>query len=279
MQEPIVVPHPFLTVAGGMVPDMLSSLAEGKGRDDGFLARLLFSYPDRVVRWYSEEGVPDSVAEDWAELSLALWHRDMLDADGRPTPHVVMMTPDAHREWVEWARTHYAEQERDDFADSLEGPWGKLEIYLPRLALILHLMHLAADPARSSGDDILGLPRRAIEGAAHLVAYFKSHTRRVYWTIGGRDSPGDDVAALLRWIIRNGLAEFSLRDVHRNFSRFKDDPETLEDAIVWLSERHIVRHHEDLDAPKGPGRKKTPTYKVNPALRYLAKTPRFRRYS
>ncbi len=31
MREPIVVPHPFLTVVGGMTPDMLSTLPEGQG--------------------------------------------------------------------------------------------------------------------------------------------------------------------------------------------------------------------------------------------------------
>ena len=49
MTEPIVVPHPFLTVVGGMTPDMLSTLPEGRGRDDGFIARLLFAYPDRMA--------------------------------------------------------------------------------------------------------------------------------------------------------------------------------------------------------------------------------------
>src|SRR6185437_11461484 len=48
--EPIMVPHPFLSIVGGMTPGMLSELSEGKGREDGFSARLLFSYPDRVAR-------------------------------------------------------------------------------------------------------------------------------------------------------------------------------------------------------------------------------------
>ena len=63
MKEPIVVPHPFLNIVGGMTPDMLTALSEGRGRDDGFMARLLFTFPNRVAnRRYSEEGVPDSTA-------------------------------------------------------------------------------------------------------------------------------------------------------------------------------------------------------------------------
>ena len=50
MREPIAVPQPFLTVMGGMTLDMLSTLAEGRGREDGFVARLLFCYPRADAR-------------------------------------------------------------------------------------------------------------------------------------------------------------------------------------------------------------------------------------
>ncbi len=87
----------------------------------------------------------------------------------------------------------------------MEGPWGKLEAYAARLALILHLMDLAADPTRPAADDPPELPRRIIEDAARLVAYFKSHALRVYAAMGGKaDDGGDDVRALVRWIIRKG---------------------------------------------------------------------------
>src|SRR5262249_30237441 len=68
MKEPIVVPHPFLTVVGGLTPDMLSTLSEERGRDDGFIARLLFAYPDRLARRYSDQGIPDSLATEWLRL-------------------------------------------------------------------------------------------------------------------------------------------------------------------------------------------------------------------
>ncbi len=77
MAEPIIVPHPFLTVVGGMTPDMLSTLPEGQGRDDGFIARLLFAYPGRVARRYSERGIPDDVAAEWDRAGIwALAARD-----------------------------------------------------------------------------------------------------------------------------------------------------------------------------------------------------------
>jgi hypothetical protein len=274
MKHPIVVPHPFLTVVGGITPDMLSTLSEDQGRDDGFLARLLFAYPDRVQRRrYSEQGIPDDVAADWKHLILALWNRHMRDVDGKSVPHIVHMTPDAAAAWAAWCQAHYDEQETDDFPDHLEGPWGKLEAYAARLALVLHLLHLASDPTRRAPDDSPDLPKWIIADAARLVAYFKSHARRVHAAIGGKCADGgDDVRALVRWIFRNGLTEFSERDISRNFNRFKDDPGALADALGWMTSHNLVRPRQEHAATSKPGRKRSPCYEVNRALK---SSPRF----
>ena len=47
---PIRCPHPFLCLVGGMVPDMIGSFCDEKGRHDGFIDRILFTYPDPVPR-------------------------------------------------------------------------------------------------------------------------------------------------------------------------------------------------------------------------------------
>jgi hypothetical protein len=268
MREPIVVPHPFLTVVGGLTPDMLSTLPEGRGRDDGFIARLLFAYPGRLARRYSEQGTPDDVAAEWERVVRALWARKMRELDGKPAPRVVKMTPEAAREWSAWCQAHYAEQEADDFPDSLEGPWGKLEAYAARLALILHLMVLASDPTRPAPDDPPALPMRTIEAAFRLVAYFKAHALRVHAAIGGKcDDGGDDVRALVRWIRRNDLAEFSERGITRNLRRFRDDPAALIDALEWMTTHNLIRPQEEPKATARPGRKHTAIYDVNPRLK------------
>jgi len=277
--EPIMVPHPFLTVVGGMTPGMLSELSEGKGWDDGFMARILLAFPDRVPRPYSEDGLPEGVAESWNDLARALWHRQMRDLDGKPTPHVFMMTPEARREWRRWCQAHRDEQEADDFPDSLEGTWGKLEAYAARLALILHLMNLASDPTGLVNADPSELPRRIIDGAARLVAYFKSHARRVRAAMGAKAGNGDEnVRALLGWIGRNGLTAFSMRDIGNNFDRFKADPAALADSLEWMAARNLIRRRPKPDARKR-GRKRGAIYEVNPALWETPLFLQFRRNS
>ena len=44
--EPVIVPRPFLNVLGGIQPDMLSVLMDEYGRADGFMDRIVFSFPE-----------------------------------------------------------------------------------------------------------------------------------------------------------------------------------------------------------------------------------------
>jgi hypothetical protein len=280
MGEPIVVPHPYLTVVGGLTPDMLTALSERKGRDDGFLARDLFCFPDRKIRRYSGEGISDDVAREWDRVCQSLWARYMRELNGRMVPHVVKKSPAAETAWVDWVNAHRAEQDADDFPEMMEGPWGKLEAYAGRLALNLHLMHLVSDPDRKPSEDLPELARRIIDDAAKLIVYHKSHATRVYAAIGGKVvSGGDDVRALVRWILRGELAEFSTRDIGMNFHRFRDDPADLDDALGWMTRHNLIRPRSDPEASRSgkPGRKRAQSYEVNPLLRTAPRFQRFQR--
>src|SRR5262249_6974577 len=152
---PIRVPHPFLGIVGGMVPDMIGELCDGKGRHDGFLDRFLFAYPDPVPKTgWKDEGVPPETAAAWSEVLSRLLTRPMDVRDLPPVPHVVFFSEEARRAWKALIDAHHAEQRSPDFPDSLQGPWAKLEQYAGRLVLIVHLLHLAADP----DDNIARLP-------------------------------------------------------------------------------------------------------------------------
>jgi hypothetical protein len=277
MLEPIAVPHPFLTIIGGMTPDMLSTLPEGKGRDDGFLARLLFTFPDPVPnRRYSERGIPEDVARDWEHLIRALWAREMRSDNGRSQAHVVRMTPGAHKAWVGLMDAHLAEQAADDFDDALEGSWGKLEAYAGRLALILHLMSLSDDATRPAPDAPPDLPESVIDAAGALLRYFKAHARRTYAAMGGKvDQGSSDVRAFLRWFLRNDVTTFSIRDAKRVFGPRFEDEAALASALDWMVRRNIIRPHVETETGRKQGRKRSPSFGVNPAL---FTSPRFRHF-
>jgi len=171
-RPPINVPHPFLSVVGTITPDILSDLAEDQGREDGFLPRILFAFPEQgPVRWSSADISPQ-VREDYASLFQELYELEFEDNSptGDKQPSFLSFAPEA-LEWFRfWHDSHYQEMENGSLPLALKGSYSKLKGYCARLALI-HA--LCVNPRTDSVS--LGSVRAAIA----LVDYFKQQAAKV----------------------------------------------------------------------------------------------------
>jgi hypothetical protein len=263
--SPIRCPHPALTIAGGLPPDMLGELMDPRGRADGFIDRFLPVYPDPLpVADWSDRGIPEDLAADWRALIARLWMRQLDVKDGRSVPHVAYFTPEGEARWVGHYNAHCAEMNAPDFPPYLRGPWGKLREYAGRLTLILTLMHHAADPTA----DPLIVPKvctRRVDEAWRLIGYFKSQARRIHAAIASGPSNGTTraVKAIVEWIRAGHRASFTESELSQARRWIGED---LEDALAYLTGRGAIR---DRPAPQpGPrgGRPPSPAYEVNPLL-------------
>ena len=244
-KNPVVLPEPFVCVVGCLPPDVLSDLSDERGREDGFIHRVLFSFPDRVEGKWVDEGIPETVLEGLNEVFEYLWSLEpSRDADGKESPVKVAFTPEAKEIWVEWITAHYAEQEAPTFPTNLRGPWAKLDGYCARLALVVHFLRLACGEVKSEQVD-----ETSVASAWALIDYFKSHTRRVYQRLR---TTRDDQRALraLAWIRRqpekDGQVQVSARDLLTNHvagvktsSEAKALLSDLEDRGLGLTEEAI----------------------------------------
>jgi hypothetical protein len=263
---PVRCPHPALSIVGGLPPDMLGALLDPKGRADGFLDRFLLCYPDLLpVPSWTERGISEETTEEWCRLMARLWMRPLNVKEGRSVPHVAFFDPEGEKCWQEHYNAHAAEMNAADFDPALRGPWGKFREYAGRLALILALMDHAADPT-ADGLAVPYVGPRAVRNAWQLVAYFKSHARRVYAVIarGSGIGGGKVVSAIVAWLRAGERLSFSERDIKQE--RRWIDPEDLASALKYLADRNAIRARPDpTDRPQG-GRPPSPTYDVNPAL-------------
>jgi hypothetical protein len=206
---PIVLNSPFVSVTGCLQPDILSELSDEKGREDGFVHRILFAYPDPTPGAWTEYDLDPSVLDTLKLFFKGLWElKPDQDAEGNTSPVVLHLTPAAKDQWRSWITGHYKEQTEESFAEHLKGPWAKMEGYCARLALIIHCCRLAAGEVKSEEID-----EESVLSAWALVDYFKSHARKVYAQL--RTTPADTRAQqVLKWIEkRNGKA--STRDLLR----------------------------------------------------------------
>lgn len=265
--RPVTVSHPFLSIVGGMQPEMLSEFGEAKGRDDGFVDRLLFAAPDPVkVRWTDREVEPELI-DAWRDAITGLWNGRMESDDyGQPRPFFVRFTPEARDAYACWFDMHQRETEHEDFQSHLGGPWAKFRSYAARLALLIEFLGRAYEPGGLEG------PRgevgvEALSRALVLADYFKKQTRRVRSMMRG--GFGDNVPArkLLNWARKKGLARFKAADARHNFPKnFPADGPELDRALAWLVARHAIRPAMPANQKPGPGRPPSPEYEVNPAL-------------
>jgi len=263
---PIRCQHPSLSIVGGMPPDMLGALLDPRGGADGFIDRFLLAYPDpRPVADWTERGIPEETVEDWGEVVAQLWARSMSDKEGRPVPHVAHFTPEGGTAWRGHYRAHTEEMNRPDFPPQLRGPWGKLREYAGRFALILACLDHAADPTGKPAE-VPAVGRRHVDDAWRLVAYFKSHARRVHTSIALGSGIGGSlvVRAVVAWVRDGSRSSFSERDVKQ--ARRWIDPEKLTEALDYLAGRNAIRSRESPAERPKPGRPSSPIYDLHPAL-------------
>lgn len=277
--EPIIVPSPCVTIVGGLQPDILPEFRESK-HDDGWIDRILFTYPDPIeADEWSDEVIADEALADWEELVARLFRREMVvDIDThRVRPYNVRFTPQARECWKASIKTHRAEKKDPEFAPSLRGPWAKLEAYAARLALILSQVNQAC--TGDMGQTPADVDAFDVYNAWRLIAYFKAHFRRARALLIRKPNTGyEEGTAILRWIARSlrdtstamgrKLAEqgdrkfISRRDVDVQFNWWDDEDQAA--GLSWLVRRRVLRPGQRDDSAHHRGRPPSQVYEINP---------------
>ena len=162
-QDPLRITKPFISVVGCLPPDMVADLAERHGREDGFLDRILFAFPDPVpVRW-TDADIPPQAIRNYSRCCNKV---------AKLPPATLELSPAARDEFEVWYNAHNAEQ----VEAVVRGSWAKLNGYCLRFANILHHLHHVCGETNQA--EIVG--EETIKKAIDLVTYFKSSIRRTF---------------------------------------------------------------------------------------------------
>jgi hypothetical protein len=195
--EPVVVPRPYVTLQGAIQPDVLSELPGG--RNDGFLDRFLFAYPEPRAGGYTDATVSAKTDISYRRVIEHLWEQQPdRDEDGELVPEQVTLSPGAKELFVDTANELAQEAYAAGFPAALRGPWAKFDTQLARLALILSL----ARQAESFGHDENYVIAEDMRNACKLLDYFKAAARKVCGQL--YEATSDDIlAADLRTLLRD----------------------------------------------------------------------------
>jgi hypothetical protein len=193
--DPLVLSNPFVCVTGGLTPDCLDDLTEVRGREDGFLPRILLAYPDPVPLAYSAATVTAQATKAYEGLI-----KDLLALGTHPHPHTTTttFTPVGRSDVVTFLNELYGRRNSIDCPVYLKHVIAKLEAYTARLALILQVCRAVAGESRTDN-----IEPASVEGAARLIRYFLSHAERIYPRLRTSDEDRQ-VEAAVDWITSHG---------------------------------------------------------------------------
>ncbi|MFV5318884.1 MULTISPECIES: YfjI family protein [Priestia] len=197
-KEPVQIEKPFVSIIGGIQPDMLEEIvkAESQGSgNDGFIDRFLFCYPEPVLSNWTDEDVSDEVIEEYREIIFKIYN-----ALNENNPQKVYLSPEAKEEFTTWYDVTERETVKAGFPEQLKGVWKKLKGLHPRIMLILHMLKWGSDPKEVKIDVI---DKEIVSYTNYIMEYFKKQARKVFqYTQSNYDDK--NVIKLMDYVRRKG---------------------------------------------------------------------------
>ncbi len=244
-EEPVVIPNPYVTLQGSIQPGVLDEIADG--RDDGFLDRWLFAYPESRQGGYSDSYVSDAAELAYERTIKALWNKEPFEAseDGYES-RVIQMSEEAKELFKAEANGLREEMYAPGFPEVMRGAWAKFDLHLARLALILAVARQAhEDQEEVSADDM--------RNALSLLEYFKDSARKVYGQLF-EANPDDVLAADLKtFLTKTGYVFSGTLSLLRGSLKSRAFPES--DKAAGRALRRIAKSTPGLSlASKSDGK-------------------------
>jgi hypothetical protein len=230
---PIMVDAPFAPILGGIQPDMLGSLRDQKGRDDGWIHRLLFCYPPQrdPPKW----GCPDidpKAREYWSKCFEKLSTLSQRLGDGEFKPMMCRLLPPAESVWKQWYDNMLTSMKNMDV--QFRWPVHKLISYAARFSLLIQLLRWATNEPAVSDEWI---DEVSVQAGTKLADYFLGQLQKVYERLD--EQPEDKRSQeLLAWIIKkanDGI--ISVRQVANGGPRWARKTSVAKIALNELQDR------------------------------------------
>lgn len=250
--------NPALTVLLAVQPNVLSGMMQnGTFRGRGLTARFLYCMPTSIVgqRKYRTEPIPAKVSRNYDALI-----RNLLEDEQAAEPEEITLSPKADRLLEEFSgevecrlKTEYADMA--DWAGKLAGAVLRIAGVLCRASVTR--CYFLEDP------EPLVVDAEIMQNAISIGRYFIKHSRAAF-SLMGVDALVKQSQHLLDAICKNGLMEFTRRDIMRLCRSFKTADE-VQPVLNHLAEYGYIAMKGD-NTSTSKGRPAGQVYLVNPCL-------------
>ena len=169
----------FLPIMGGIQPSILDAFHTDENKDNGFLDRMLFTFPEIEIERYSDKEMSQQVL-DWYESYINTFYQSTkrnikYSEGGTIEPITAKFTPEANAEWIRIFNEITDIQNGEDEAESMKSMLPKQKAYICRFALIINT--LASHSDKSINKDIIEV--ESVLKAEKLSKYFVSMNKKL----------------------------------------------------------------------------------------------------
>jgi hypothetical protein len=173
------VEKPFIPVLGGIQPSILNSFYTEENKDNGFMDRMLLSFPDSKIELYNENELQYELLE-WYKDNIICFYDTIKtviqrDKDNNIESLTAKFDDEAKKEWMRIFNEISNFQNDDNENEYLKSMYPKQKSYIPRFALIIH----AFNEFFSSGGNTLLITKDSVLKAEKLSKYFIATAKKV----------------------------------------------------------------------------------------------------
>jgi hypothetical protein len=195
------ITRPLVNVIGGIQPDVLEDLID-QGREDGFVDRILFSFPHSFPSYWTDKGISTQLIQNYKEVIQRLF---------KEQKQIIKMDEDAKSLFKVWHDELQKEINYPGFPVNLKGAWSKFVGYSVRLVLVVHCLRYECNETQFENID-----KESMRLTIKLMNYFKSHTKKVY-DILKADEQTKNVIRAVNYIKEKGVnGVIKLRDFQKS---------------------------------------------------------------
>jgi hypothetical protein len=140
------VAHPLIPVLGGIQPSIFNSFYTDENKDNGFMDRMLLSYPDLEVEKYNDVDLDYDIIQWYSDTIISFFETIKnkgikRDNDGKIIPFIVKFDAEAKQEWIRIFNEITDIQNSESENEYMKSMLPKQKSYIPRFSLLIHVFN------------------------------------------------------------------------------------------------------------------------------------------
>lgn len=211
------VENPFIPVIGGIQPAVLNELYNQEKKDNGFMDRMLISYPDVTIPKYNDEEISTD-AIIWYNSIIANLRKVIQklkqETEAEEIKKIeVYFNYEAKKLWINKFNEITEKQNSDNENEYFKSMYPKQKSYIPRFAFLLNALNSVCN----DDIDFRIIEASAMNGAIKLSDYFVATAKKIKF----EKSENDKIDKLTKKANTIKDKVYEIWKVDKNFNRSK----------------------------------------------------------